>query len=152
MRKIILGLISLVFALFFYATPVHAQQATTPVYSSGGPSGAAHRMPHDVAFSSGPSMMNNQNNQTVARTTLTNWANTPMTRLVCVEAFQTSSGAKTHLGCLTVHLNTSDMSSYQFDVPMNMLSSGTHRIVYTYQDAGGFWHQMTNTADKLVTE
>lgn len=142
--KKLLSIIALLFAFLWFAPSAHAQ-ATSPVYSSGGPSGAAHRMPHDIAFSTTPSGV-----QGGVRTTITNWANTPMTRLVCAEAFHTTTNAKTHLGCLTVHLNTTEKSSYQFDVPTMNLSSGTHRIVYTYQDAGGFWHQMTNTSDKLV--
>lgn len=89
----------------------------------------------------------------VAKATIANWVNTPMTRLVCAEAFNTVSGAKNHLGCMSLNFGTTstNMSNINLDVPLMNLPSGTYRLVYTYQDAGGFWHQMTNSSDQLVT-
>lgn len=143
MKKIFLSVLASVFIMAWYTPKAQAQAATTPVHSSGGPSGAAHRLPHDIAFSQNPSIVQN-----TARTTLTNWVNNSMKRMVCAEAFNTQSGARARLGCALLSFDVG--TKHEFNVPLGNLPTGTHRLVYTYQDAGGFWHQVTNTSDRLV--
>ena len=67
-------------------------------------------------------------------------------RLVCVEAFNNATNAKTHLGCLWVNLapmgSTVSDWAFEFDVPTNMLSPGSYNVVYTYQADDGSWHQI----------
>lgn len=80
------------------------------------------------------------------RARVDNFTNVQQKRLVCVEAFNNANNVKTHLGCLWVDLapmgSTVSDWAFEFDVPTNMLSPGAYTVVYTYQDAGGSWHQI----------
>ncbi|MBX4205693.1 hypothetical protein KW795_00680 [Candidatus Microgenomates bacterium] len=79
------------------------------------------------------------------RARVDNFAPESKSRLVCVEAFRTSNGAKTHLGCLDIPLaayKSNDQWAFEFDAPTYWLDSGTYRVVYTYRDDWGKWHQV----------
>lgn len=78
------------------------------------------------------------------RARVDNFSAVPQKRLVCVEAFNVSTNAKTHLGCLWVDLagRGGDMWAAEFDAPTNMLSPGTYNVVYTYQAADGSWNRI----------
>ena len=80
------------------------------------------------------------------RARVDNFSDTPQKRLVCVEAFNVATNAKTHLGCLWVDLAAHNSSTgswaAEFDAPTNMLSSGTYNVVYTYQGGDGMWHRI----------
>ena len=80
------------------------------------------------------------------RARVDNFAAIPQKRLVCVEAFNVATNAKTHLGCLWVDLaatnSSTGMWAAEFDVPTTMLSSGTYNVVYTYQGGDGLWHRI----------
>lgn len=67
------------------------------------------------------------------------------TRLVCVEAFKTGSARKYHLGCtqLTFGAHLWGNWGVDFNAPLFWLKKvGTYRVVYTYQDANGGWHNI----------
>ena len=84
-----------------------------------------------------------ETNEVQAR--VNNNTNVSQKRLVCVEAFNSSSNIKTHLGCLWVDLapmNSGGMWAMDFNTPTNNLKPGNYRIVYTYQDEGGMWHHI----------
>ena len=79
------------------------------------------------------------------RARVDNFSSQPQKRLVCVEAFNVSTNAKTHLGCLWVDLasyNSMGMWAFEFDVPTTWLAPGTYNVVYTYQGADGMWHRI----------
>ena len=80
------------------------------------------------------------------RARVDNFSNMPQKRLVCVEAFNVSTNAKTHLGCLWVDLagfnSTTGMWAAEFDAPTTMLAPGTYTVVYTYQGADGMWNRI----------
>ena len=79
------------------------------------------------------------------RARVDNFATMPQSRLVCVEAFRTDNGAKTHLGCLTLNLasyRSADQWAVEFDAPTYWLKHGNYRVVYTYQAADGSWHRI----------
>lgn len=65
-------------------------------------------------------------------------------RLVCVEAFNVSTGHKTHLGCLSVPMNayntTTGSWAFEFEAPTYWLAQGTYNVRYTYRDDNGNWN------------
>ena len=84
------------------------------------------------------------------RARVDNFSNMPQKSLVCVEAFNVSTNAKTHLGCLWVDLasynSTTGMWAAEFDAPTTMLSPGTYNVVYTYQGADGNWNRIKSVS------
>lgn len=81
------------------------------------------------------------------RARVNNFTQVQQKRLVCVEAFQTVTNTKTHLGCLWVDLAPMNSTmadwAFEFDVPQtSMLSAGNYRVVYTYQATDGAWHHV----------
>ena len=79
------------------------------------------------------------------RARIDNFSTSPQSRLVCVEAFNQATGAKSHLGCLTLNLaayNSMDAWAAEFDAPTYWLKPGNYRVVYTYQAANGSWHRV----------
>lgn len=74
-----------------------------------------------------------------------NFSTMPEKRLVCVEAFNTSSGKQTHLGCLWISLdsfNSAGMWAMDFNAPTHMLGSGSYRVVYNYKGTDEMWHHI----------
>jgi len=82
-----------------------------------------------------------ETNATKAR--INNHTNVAVSKLVCVEAFKNSNGAKTHLGCLTVnldpHMGGSNWAA-EFEVPTYLLGPGIYTLKYTFRDTDGSWH------------
>lgn len=79
------------------------------------------------------------------RARVDNFSTDQQTRLVCVEAFNTVSGQKTHLGCLKVNLdsyNSAGQWAFEFDAPTYWLQMGNYNVVYTYQGTDGAWHHV----------
>lgn len=79
------------------------------------------------------------------RARVDNFSSAPQSRLVCVEAFKTAGGKKTHLGCLKVMLdsfNSKGNWAFEFDAPVSMLTTGNYNVVYTYQGTDGMWHHI----------
>ena len=112
---------------------------------------ADHVLPHPLAHSYNP-MVVNMNNMNMMQARVENWiSSSQMDRLVCVEAINTISGSKNHLGCATLNLDPRGTGVWwrEFQTPVNTLPMGTYRITYNYMDRG-MWHQITDTSDKLV--
>jgi hypothetical protein len=85
------------------------------------------------------------NNINMMQARVNNHTSMPQKRLVCVEAFNTASNAKTHLGCLWVDLaawGSEGMYASQFNVPLGMLMPGNYNVVYTYQGDNGAWYRI----------
>ena len=63
-------------------------------------------------------------------------------RLVCVEAWNNASGAKTHLGCLWLGLDGMGGTWWgkEFNAPTYLLKTGSYTVRYTYKASDGFWH------------
>lgn len=79
------------------------------------------------------------------RARIDNFSTSPQSRLVCVEAFNQATGAKSHLGCLTLDLaayNSMEAWAVEFDAPTYWLKPGSYRVVYTYQATDGSWHRI----------
>lgn len=77
---------------------------------------------------------------------LDNLTNQHLSRLVCVEARNTATGAGTHLGCLTVEVDPTMSGgnwAVQFGAPMYLLGHGTYQVSYNYQAVDGTWHLVT---------
>ena len=77
---------------------------------------------------------------------LDNLTNQHISRLVCVEARNTSTGARTHLGCLMVEVDPTMSGgnwAVQFGAPMYLLGHGTYQVSYNYQASDGTWHLVT---------
>lgn len=80
------------------------------------------------------------------RARVDNFTKVQQKRLVCVEAFNKVSNAKTHLGCLWVDLapmgSTMSDWAFEFDAPTYWLTTGNYNVVYTYQGTDGAWHHV----------
>jgi len=89
------------------------------------------------------------------RARVDNFTQVQQKRLVCVEAFNKVSNAKTHLGCLWVDLApmNSTMSdwAFEFDAPTYLLTTGNYNVVYTYQSTDKQWHHI-KSIDLKVTD
>lgn len=87
------------------------------------------------------------------RARINNMTSMPQKRLVCVEAFNNTNNAKTHLGCLWIDLasmNSMDgMWASEFDAPTGWLAPGSYTVVYTYQDSGGMWHRINSMSGQV---
>lgn len=82
-----------------------------------------------------------------------NFSTQPVKRLVCVEAFNNSSGVKTHLGCLWVDLasyNSQGNWAYEFETPTGQLRPGSYRVVYTYQGSDGGWYHIKSVTMQVT--
>lgn len=95
---------------------------------------------------------NSQVNWTRAR--INNATLMPSNPLVCAEAFRVGGG-KQHLGCLNLNLGANGFTqanwAEEFNVPTSWLvRPGTYRIVYTYQDQLGNWHQIKGVGGENV--
>lgn len=93
------------------------------------------------------------------RARVDNFSTAPVKRLVCVEAFNNISNAKTHIGCLWVELdsyNSTGMWAKEFDAPTTMLMPGSYRVVYTYQGTDQVWYRVKSLTmqveDGMVTK
>lgn len=92
-----------------------------------------------------------QNKWTRAR--VDNFSTQPQKRLVCVEAFNTVSNQKNHLGCLRVSLdsfNSQGQWAFEFDAPTHLLSKGTYKVVYTFQGDDGTWHRVQSVNMQIL--
>jgi hypothetical protein len=65
-------------------------------------------------------------------------------RLVCVEAFNVATGHKTHLGCLSIPMDSYNTTTghwaFEFEAPTYWLAQGTYNVRYTYRDDNGNWN------------
>lgn len=87
------------------------------------------------------------------RARINNSSDSSQQRLVCVEAFNNVNGAKTHLGCLQIHLapmNSNNPWAQEFDAPTSTLTKGNYTVAYSYQAADGNWHGI-KSMDMRVT-
>lgn len=80
------------------------------------------------------------------RARLDNFTSAPVSRLVCVEAFNTVSNMKTHIGCLKVSADMMNSTmgdwAFEFNAPLDQLTKGSYKVVYTYQGTDGMWHHI----------
>ena len=62
--------------------------------------------------------------------------------LVCVEAFNDTTGKKTHLGCLWLSLDAMGGQWWgkEFNAPTYMLAKGSYTVKYTFRSNDGSWH------------
>lgn len=76
------------------------------------------------------------------RARINNHSTVSQNRLVCVEAFNNASGAKTHLGCLWVGTDAMGGTNWarEFNAPTYLLKTGTYTVKYTYKAWDGSWH------------
>lgn len=80
------------------------------------------------------------------RARLDNFTSAPVSRLVCVEAFNTANNMKTHIGCLKVSADMMNSTmgdwAFEFNAPLDQLTKGSYKVVYTYQGTDGMWHHI----------
>lgn len=88
------------------------------------------------------------------RARVDNFSHQPVSRLVCVEAFNKANNVKTHLGCLTVNLNGFNSTvgdwAFEFDAPTYLLTPGSYNVVYTYQGTDGSWHRVKSVSMQIL--
>lgn len=135
MKRIFITLIFLLGVFFVMPKPASAEEA-----------GGALRHAYKPVTVESTGMM---------RARVDNFTTSQQKALVCVEAFNNANNVKTHLGCLWVNLapmgSTVSDWAFEFDATTNMLSPGNYNVVYTYQDAGGSWHQIKSINLQMQT-